>query len=67
MTSPVVFITGALPGIDRIAAIVFAQEGAQGQKVVAEIQALGAEVVFVRPDALSQDEVRNLADQMVEL
>jgi NAD(P)-dependent dehydrogenase (short-subunit alcohol dehydrogenase family) len=66
MSSPVVFITDALPGIDRAAAIVFAQKGAQqGQKVVAELQVPGAEVVFVRTDALNKDEVRNLVDQMV--
>jgi NAD(P)-dependent dehydrogenase (short-subunit alcohol dehydrogenase family) len=68
MSSPVVFITGALPGIDRAAAIVFAQEGAQqGQKAVAELQALGLEAIFVRTDALNEDEVDNLVDQMVEL
>jgi NAD(P)-dependent dehydrogenase (short-subunit alcohol dehydrogenase family) len=68
MSSPVVFITGVLPGIDRAAEMVLAQEGAQqGQKAVAELRALGAEVIFVRTDALNKDEVRNLVDQMVEL
>jgi NAD(P)-dependent dehydrogenase (short-subunit alcohol dehydrogenase family) len=68
MSSPVVFITGALPGIDRAAAIVFALERAQqGQEAVAELQALGAEVIFVRTDPLNKDEVHNLVDQMVEL
>jgi NAD(P)-dependent dehydrogenase (short-subunit alcohol dehydrogenase family) len=46
MSSPVVLITGALTGIGRAAAIIFAQEGArvvvsgrrdkQGQELVAE-------------------------------
>ena len=68
MSSPVVFITGALPGIDRAAAIVFAQEGAQqGQKAVAELQELGAEVIFVRTDVRKDEDVRNLVDQMMEL
>ena len=77
MSSPVVFITGALPGIDRAAAIVFAQEGArvvvsgrrdkQGQELVAELQGLGAEVIFVRTDVRKDEDVRNLVDQMVEL
>ncbi len=48
MSSPVVLITGALTGIGRAAAVVFAQEGArvvvsgrrdkQGQELVAELQ-----------------------------
>ena len=49
MSSPVVLITGALTGIGRAAAIIFAQEGAhvvvsgrrdkEGQELVAELQA----------------------------
>jgi NAD(P)-dependent dehydrogenase (short-subunit alcohol dehydrogenase family) len=68
MSSPVVFITGALPGIDRAAAIVFAQEWAQqGQKAVAELEALGGEAIFVRTDVRNEDDMRKLVDLMVEL
>jgi NAD(P)-dependent dehydrogenase (short-subunit alcohol dehydrogenase family) len=68
MSSPTVFITGALPGINRAAAIIFAQQGAQqGQKVGAELQALGAEVIFVRSDVCNEDDMRKLVDLMVEL
>jgi NAD(P)-dependent dehydrogenase (short-subunit alcohol dehydrogenase family) len=77
MSSPVVLITGAQTGIGRPAAMIFAQEGAhivvsgrrykQGQELVAELQALGVEAIFVRTDALNKDGVRNLVNQMVEL
>jgi len=56
MKSPVALITGALIGIGRAAAIIFAQEGAnivvsgrrdkQGQDLVAELQGLGAEGIL---------------------
>jgi NAD(P)-dependent dehydrogenase (short-subunit alcohol dehydrogenase family) len=76
MSSPVVLITGALTGIGRAAAIIFAQEGAhivvsgrrdkQGQELVAELQGLGAEAIFVRTDVRKEDDVRNLVDQTVK-
>jgi NAD(P)-dependent dehydrogenase (short-subunit alcohol dehydrogenase family) len=76
MSSPVVLITGALTGIGRAAAIIFAQQGAhivvsgrrdkQGQELVAELQGLGAEAVFVRTDVRNDDDVRNLVDQTVK-
>src|SRR6202171_4774113 len=76
MSSPVVLITGALTGIGRAAAIIFAQEGAhvvlsgrrdkQGQELVAELQALRTEAIFVRADVRHEDEVRNLVDQTVK-
>jgi NAD(P)-dependent dehydrogenase (short-subunit alcohol dehydrogenase family) len=76
MSSPVVLITGALTGIGRAAAIIFAHEGAhivvsgrrdtQGQELVAELQGLGAEAIFVRADVRNEDDVRNLVDQTVE-
>ena len=76
MSSPVVLITGALTGIGRAAAVIFAQEGAhvvvsgrrdkQGQELVAELQALGAEAIFVRADVRHEDDVRNLVDQTVK-
>jgi NADP-dependent 3-hydroxy acid dehydrogenase YdfG len=77
MSSPVVLTTGALTGIGGPAAVIFTQEGAdivvsgrrykQGQELVAELQALGVEAIFVRTEALNKDAVRNLKDQMVEL
>ncbi len=76
MSSPVVLITGALTGIGRAAAIIFAQEGArivvsgrrdkQGHELVAELQGLGAEAIFVRTDVRNDDDVRNLVDQTVK-
>jgi NAD(P)-dependent dehydrogenase (short-subunit alcohol dehydrogenase family) len=76
MSSPVVLITGALTGIGRAAAIIFAQEGAhivvsgrgdeQGQELVAELQGLGAEAIFVRSDVRKDEDVRNLVDQAVK-
>src|SRR5260370_35409971 len=76
MNSPVVLITGALTGIGRAAAIIFAQEGArvvvsgrrdkQGQELVAELQGLGAEAIFVRTDVRKDEDVRNLLDQTVK-
>jgi NAD(P)-dependent dehydrogenase (short-subunit alcohol dehydrogenase family) len=76
MSSPVVLITGALTGIGRAAAITFAQEGAhtvvsgrrdkQGQELVAELQGLGAEAIFVRTDVRKDEDVCNLVDQTVK-
>jgi len=76
MSSPVVLITGALTGIGRAAAIIFAQEGAhivvsgrrdkEGQELVAKLQGLRAEAVFVHTDVRNEDDVRNLVDQTVK-
>jgi NAD(P)-dependent dehydrogenase (short-subunit alcohol dehydrogenase family) len=75
MNSPVVLITGALTGIGRAAAIIFAQEGAhvvvsgrrdkEGQALAEELKALGAEAVFVRTDVRNDDDVRKLVDETV--
>jgi NAD(P)-dependent dehydrogenase (short-subunit alcohol dehydrogenase family) len=76
MKNPVVLITGALTGIGRSAAIVFAQEGArvvvsgrrgkEGQELAAELQRLGAEAIFVRTDVRQDEDVRNLVDQTLQ-
>jgi NAD(P)-dependent dehydrogenase (short-subunit alcohol dehydrogenase family) len=76
MKNPVVLITGALTGIGRAAAIIFAQEGAhivvsgrrekQGQELADELQGLGAEAIFVRTDVRKDDDVRNLVDQTLK-
>src|SRR5437879_11823000 len=76
MRSPVVLITGAMTGIGRAAAIIFAREGAhivvygrrdkQGQELVAELQGLRAEAIFVRTDVRKDEDVRNLVDQAVK-
>jgi NAD(P)-dependent dehydrogenase (short-subunit alcohol dehydrogenase family) len=76
MKNPVVLITGALTGIGRAAAIIFAQEGAhlvvsgrrekQGQELADELQGLGAEAIFVRTDVRKDEDVRNLVDQTVK-
>ncbi len=75
MNSPVVLITGALTGIGRAAAFIFAQDGAQvvvagrrddqGQALVAELLDLGADAMFVHADVRHEDEVRNLVDETV--
>src|SRR5260370_9240698 len=72
----IALVTGALSGIGRAAAIAFAQEGAkvvvsgrrekEGQELAAELQALGAEAIFIRTDVRKEDDVRNLVDQTVK-
>src|ERR1700722_10657775 len=76
MSTPVVLITGALTGIGRAAAEIFAKEGArvvvsgrrhkEGQELVAELQKLGAEAIFVRTDVRNDDDVRALVDQTIK-
>src|SRR6202047_2177576 len=76
MSDQVVLITGALTGIGRAAAIIFAQEGArivvsgrrdkEGQALLAELQGLGAEAIFVRTDVRKEEGVRNLVGQAVK-
>src|SRR5277367_6325810 len=75
MNTQLVLITGALTGIGRAAAVVFAQEGArvvvsgrrdkEGQDLAAELQGLGAEAIFVRADVRNEDDVRDLVDRAI--
>jgi NAD(P)-dependent dehydrogenase (short-subunit alcohol dehydrogenase family) len=75
MNTQVVLITGALTGIGRAAAVIFAKEGAhvvvsgrrdkEGQELAAELNALGAEAIFVHTDVRNDDDVRDLVDRTV--
>jgi len=73
MSSPVVLITGALTGIGRATALVFAKEGArivvsgrreqEGKKLEKELRELGAEVEFVKTDVRHDEDIRALIDK----
>src|SRR5260370_17298026 len=75
MNKPVVLITGALTGIGRATALGFAKEGVslvvtgrsaeQGKAFEDELRALGTEVLFIKADVRSDDEVGNLVDKAV--
>jgi NAD(P)-dependent dehydrogenase (short-subunit alcohol dehydrogenase family) len=75
MNPPVVLITGALTGIGRATALAFAHEGARvvisgrreeaGNKLAAELRALGAEAEFLPSGVRHEDEVRSLVDKTV--
>jgi NAD(P)-dependent dehydrogenase (short-subunit alcohol dehydrogenase family) len=68
-TSPVVLVTGATAGIGRAAAAC-GREGARlvcsgrnaeaGEQLVAQLQALGAQAVFVRADVSDESQVEQL-------
>jgi len=75
MNTPVVLITGALTGIGRATALLFAKQGAgvviaarrdeAGQKLAVEIRELGAEAEYWRTDVRHEDDVRSLVDKTV--
>jgi NAD(P)-dependent dehydrogenase (short-subunit alcohol dehydrogenase family) len=75
MNTPVVLITGALTGIGRATALLFAKQGARvviaarrdeaGQKLAAELRQLGAEAEYWRTDVRHEDDVRSLVDKTV--
>ena len=75
MTTPVVLITGALTGIARATAFVYARNGARlvvsgrhedaGAALAEELRAAGAEAEFVRADIRLEDDVRALVDKAV--
>jgi NAD(P)-dependent dehydrogenase (short-subunit alcohol dehydrogenase family) len=75
LSNQVVLITGALAGIGRATALAFAREGAslvvsgrrddEGQRLVTELRALGAEAEFVNADVRHESDVQNLVDKTV--
>ncbi len=75
MNNPVVLITGALAGIGRATALVFAREGARvvisgrhqdmGLALAAELAALGAESEYLSADVRREQDVRDLVDGAV--
>ncbi len=70
MTSITVLITGAQSGIGRATALAFARQGArlaisgrraaEGEVLAAELNAMGAETIFIQADVRSEDEVQAL-------
>lgn len=76
MHQPVVLITGALTGIGRATALAFVRSGArvvvsgrraaEGQALETELNALGAQALFVQADVRNDAEVARLVDQTVE-
>lgn len=76
MPKPVVLITGALTGIGRAAALTLASEGHRivvagrheeaGHALEAELQALGAEGLFVTTDMRDEAAVERLVDAAVK-
>ena len=75
MNTPVVLITGALTGIGRATALIFAKQGARiviagrrdeaAQKLLAEIREFGVEAEYWRTDVRHEDDLRSLVDKTV--
>ena len=76
MSKQVVLITGALTGIGRATAVVFARAGAnivvsgrrekEGTELEKELRELGAEAQFVKTDVRYESEVQSLVDKTVK-
>src|ERR1700745_2254203 len=75
MRSPVVLLTGALPGIGRATAVAFANDGArvvvsgrhddEGQKLAEELRNLGTEAELGRTDVRHEGEVKTLVEKII--
>jgi NAD(P)-dependent dehydrogenase (short-subunit alcohol dehydrogenase family) len=75
MNTPVVLITGALTGIGRATALLFAKDGARivvagrrdeaGKNLVAELRGLDAEAEYINADVRHEEEVQHLVDKTV--
>ena len=76
MSERVVLVTGALAGIGRATATVFARPGTavvvsgrrdeEGRALAAELRELGAEAEYIRADVSNEQEVQDLVDATVK-
>jgi NAD(P)-dependent dehydrogenase (short-subunit alcohol dehydrogenase family) len=76
MIDRIVLITGALSGIGRAAALVYARLGATvvvsgrrddaGKELLNQLRELGSSAEYVRVDVRKDDDVRELVDRTVE-
>ncbi len=73
LSNKVAIVTGAAIGIGKVAALLFAREGAKvvvvdinerlGQQVVEAIQSAGGEAIFVQTDLTQAEDVRRLVER----